>query len=99
MKIVINNRVWVIKEACPSNCASECVRGWCDTARRLIYVDLELLPEDLREVLWHEILHACYWDFKFPERASEEQTVTRVAMAIESFISGNTAFVRKYLLP
>lgn len=72
--------------------------GWCDTHRKMIYLDESLEGDHRKEILWHEIFHALYHEYAFPSRRSEEEMVTWLGRAVSDFVLHNATFVCENLL-
>lgn len=97
-KIYITDKTYLVLDAQSSACDLAEVRGWCDYNRKIIFIDMDMGPQELRDTLWHEITHALFHEYAFPEKQEEEALCTFLGRALESFCAENAAFVRKYLL-
>jgi hypothetical protein len=74
------------------------VFGYCDKITRHIYIDNSLDTRVMRDTLLHEILHALWAEWRFPESQEEESTVTWLARALETFFHDNPQFIKRYLM-
>lgn len=98
MNIKVVNREYAVVFEPSDVCEHVAVFGWCDKNDKVLHIDANLGPAMMREIMWHEVLHALIEEYGFPEKQSEERTVTFLAKAVAGFVENNPAFVRKYLL-
>lgn len=66
-------------------------------AEQKIYIDDTLDGVRLQHVLWHEIIHA-FWDvYGWPDSIDQEEACKLIAPAITAFIAQNQRFFEQYL--
>jgi hypothetical protein len=99
MKIKIIDVYYTVRFQDPALFDFADVFGYCDKMKRQIYIDESLEPRVMRDTLLHEILHALWAEWRFPERQEEEATVTWLARALETFFHDNPNFVKQLLIP